>query len=514
MPAFWPIFRGTGFLFTRRRVGQCAARPAPPLCNSGPSGRFQSLFIAARPTDLHPPSASPPARPAAAALLTEAVRLIEDAGPLEDSQALRQAAAAGGSRQAQAGRRAGLLAERLDLRGRLARAQRAAPWVLLGLAAAVVLAGLALAGGVVDAQDRRINVMAALVALLGTHLVTLALWLLALAWPGASAFGGSLIGRLWLTLTARFTLGRGTEGAALLHGGLRLLERARLLPWLLGLASHVVWTLAFAAALGALLFALSFRRYTLGWETTLLDPAVFARWVQALAVAPGWLGFPVPDAAAPTDRQLAGWLVGCVIVYGLLPRALCALLCAAMWRARRGRLAPDWREPYYQRLFARFDALAPAEVVDADTHGGDPRPAHPSHAVAPSDAVLLAGFELPADWPWPPAPLPPAVTETLRVDGSAAQRLALLQALERLHPRLLVLACRAAASPDRGTERLLREALPLAGACRLWLLGAPDTPDDAPAGADRWQRWLASIGLDDIPCATQAADALLPPAAP
>src|SRR5690606_8202495 len=133
--------------------------------------------------DLHAPSVSPPTRPAAAALLTEAVRLIADAGPLEDSQALRQAAAAGGSRQAQAGRRAALLAAGRGRRGRLARAQRAAPCVLRGLAAAVVLAGLALAGGVVDAQDRRINVMAALVALLGTHLVTLALWLLALAWP-------------------------------------------------------------------------------------------------------------------------------------------------------------------------------------------------------------------------------------------------------------------------------------------------------------------------------------------
>ena len=163
------------------------------------------------------------------------------------------------------------------------------------------------------------------------------------------------------------------------HGAPKQRQRG-LLPWLAGLASHLVWALAMAAALAALVFALSFRAYTLGWETTLLDPADFGRAVQTLAVVPGSLGFAVPDVSAPTDRALAQWLLGCVVTYGLLPRALLALLCAAVWRARAPRMQPDYGLPYYHRLAARLQALAPAEVIDADTLG--PLHAGSSHAQA------------------------------------------------------------------------------------------------------------------------------------
>jgi len=441
-------------------------------------------------------------------LLTEAIRALEAGGPLEDAQAARTAARAASSDEARIAHRAGLLAARLGLVDGLARARRLAPWVLAALALLVTLAGLGLAGAVVDAQERRINVMAALVALLGAHLLSLLVWLVALLWPGSHGSGGSLLGRLWLSATARLALGRGGEAAAVAQGALALLQRARLLPWLAGLASHVVWALALGAALGAMLFALSFRAYTLGWETTLLDPAAFGRAVQALAIAPGWLGFPVPDPQAPTDRTLAIWLVGCVVVYGLLPRVALAVLCAVVWRVRSARLQPDYGLPYYHRLAARLDALVPATVIDPDSHGAAGRPPHPPAAGHTSDAVLLAGFELPPELPWPPAPVPHGVEALAPIDGSQAQRQAFLDAASQRNPRLLVLAVNAAASPDRGTERLLRDALPLAGACRLWLLG-----DDAGRGAARWQRWLGDIGLSDLPCFTDAQALQVPTAA-
>ena len=37
-----------------------------------------------------------------------------------------------------------------------------------------------------------------------------------------------------------------------------------------------------------------------------------------------------------------------------------ALACLLVWRWRRARLQPDASAPYYRKLFARFDALAPA----------------------------------------------------------------------------------------------------------------------------------------------------------
>jgi len=439
------------------------------------------------------------------ALTTEAIRRIESDGPLEDQSVLRQLAHAPEPAPWPLVQRARLLAERLGLPGRLARARDLAPLVLLGLAALMVAAGLGLAGAVVDAQERRINVIASLAGLLGLHGLSLLAWLAALLVPGQGR-GGALAGRLWLALTARTALGRGREGGALLQAGVQLLERARLLPWLLGLASHLLWAIGFGVAIAALLSALAFRRYTLGWETTLLDPAGFARAIDAMAWLPGLLGFPVPDAtliraagdpAAPPDAAgqavLAWWLVGCVLVYGLVPRLLCALWCTALWQARRRRLQPDFTLPYYRQLQARLDALAPARVVDAELVAGHgaalPRRAHD----APGAPVLLA-FELPPEQPWPPADLPHDV-RAWACDGSAAARAAAVQQVAAWRPRRLVVACQATASPDRGTERLLRELLPLAASLHLWLVDA-DQADEAQRA--RWPRWLHDTSLDAL----------------
>ncbi len=444
------------------------------------------------------------------AVLCESIRLIEEPGALDDAQALRSAVAARGDRVHQTIKRSRQLARRLELESRLHRARALAPWVLLGLALLVVLAGLSLAGAVVDAQGRRINVLAALVALLGLHAFTLLLWLAALLLPGGSV--GTLLGRAWLALTARLTLGKGAEPVTLLRAASGLVERARLTTWALGFASHAIWSISFTVVLGTLWFAFAFKSYTLTWETTILTPQTFTAGVHFLSPAPALLGFPVPEAAsalavasdAASQRDWAWWLIGCVLVYGLLPRLLCTLCCAVMWRARRGALAPDWSLPYYQRLFARLDALAPATVVDRERRDR-PHPAAPPEAQDTADALAVIGFELPPETPWPPPGLPINVALLQRIEGSAVERNAVLDALVRLRPRVALLLCHAASSPDRGTERFVRELLPLVGELRLWLTGTPVATE---AHALRWREWLAAIGLGTLNCVADGAVAL------
>lgn len=246
--------------------------------------------------------------------------------------------------------------------------------------------------------------------------------------------------------------------------------------------------------------------------------------MHTLGLLPGWLGFAVPDAAllqaadgaaSPMrDRLLAWWLVGGVAVYGLLPRLLALAACAGVWRARRARLAPDLEQPYYRKLIARLDALAPATVVDADTVRHDWDLARASLAAGTRPGWAIVGFELPPEQAWPPAPLPPDTHLVCRIAGSAGERQQLLQQLAELRPRLLVLACHAASSPDRGTERFLRELLPVCGECRLWLAAPAD--EDAPAdppGAARWRHWLAGLGLAEVHCFTDWAAASAPASA-
>ncbi|MBT2299057.1 DUF2868 domain-containing protein [Variovorax paradoxus] len=394
--------------------------------------------------------------------------------------------------------RARILARRIGLLNVLERARTWAPWVLLAVVALIVFSGLALAGSVVGAA-RSINVVVALASLLGLHLLTLLLWLFGLLVPLGS-FHASF-GWLWLALTARVAGGRRGQAPILLRAATRLLARARLLPWALGFASHAIWSLSFVVMLAVLLFALAFRNYTLSWETTILDPAFFVRGVQLLGAAPAWLGFPVPDAqtvmsplAAPAgQRAWALWLTGCIVVYGLLPRLFFALLCALVWQARKKALAPDLSQPYYRRLLARFDAMAPRQIVDADP-GRLPHGAATGLAAGETaDTLMAIGFELPDELPWPPAALDAAGAQVLRIDGSAGARRELLDTLARLRPRRVLVGCNAASSPDRGTERFLREVASLSSECRLWLLGGHTQET-----RQRWHAWLADAGLQGI----------------
>ncbi|RZL66104.1 MAG: DUF2868 domain-containing protein [Variovorax sp.] len=432
-------------------------------------------------------------------VITESIRWAEQTGPLDDAEALRQATAGGGAVPVQITARAAHLGRRIGLQDDLQRMRHASPLVLLALVAVIGVAGLAMAGNVVGG-DRQINVMVALASLLGLHVLTLIFWLIGLALPAATL--PTSLGALWLRLTARVAGGRRGQTPLLLRAATGLLIRARLLPWALGFVSHAIWVLSFAVVLAALLFALAFRNYTLSWETTILDPAFFVQAVESLGRVPGWLGFPVPDAqtvlapqaATAGQRAWALWLTGCVLVYGLLPRLFFAGLCAVVWQARRRALQPDFSAPYYVRLASRIAALAPPRVTDSD-------PGRPTHAtvqglptVATTDALVAIGFELPDDLPWPPEDLAaraansaPAV-QCLRIDGSAGQRRDALDRLAQQRPARVLIVCNGSSSPDRGTERFVRDVQGHSGECRLALMGVATVPA-------RWRDWRNDAGL-------------------
>ena len=95
-------------------------------------------------------------------MVTETVRLVEEAGPLDDMAALREAATTRTALPSRIAHRAELLGRRIGFDHELARMRQWAPWVGMGLVLLIVIAGLALASSVVGGSDRRINIMAAL----------------------------------------------------------------------------------------------------------------------------------------------------------------------------------------------------------------------------------------------------------------------------------------------------------------------------------------------------------------
>ncbi|MBK7718294.1 MAG: DUF2868 domain-containing protein [Simplicispira sp.] len=311
--------------------------------------------------------------------VAEAVQLIEQNGPLDDAQALARAHRSGLSLREQLRERAWLLGERLGLAAQLAR-WRGAAWLMALLLAAAVVAltnGLLFA---VLADGRSINAASAFVSALGLHALTLLFWLgsLLLARGGRSQTNGMLsLGRFLATLVLRLPFWRGPQAAPMLRAGTRLVARERLAPWVFGLGSHLVWTVGFVFVLLGLLLGFAFREYRLTWETTILSPQWFAAFARTTGALPALLGVPVPglDAAAGQfagawpARDAAWWLLACVALYGLLPRALCALWCGWVVRRALRRIDIDLSDPYYQRLLARLQALEPALVTDAEQPG-------------------------------------------------------------------------------------------------------------------------------------------------
>ncbi|PAU55499.1 DUF2868 domain-containing protein [Pseudomonas indica] len=432
--------------------------------------------------------------------LCEAVRLREEhTGPLEDREANRQANAAGGDLPARIRRRALFLAER---DGQLAalrhwhQGARLAGYLLLLLA---VVGGSGLAVTALGDGQRPVNVFWALGSLLGLHLLMLLGWLFSLRYAGDS---GGALGRLWLWLSEK--LARDAQAAHLAPALLLLLQRRRLARWGLGALVNGFWLLTLLSALLTLLALLSTRRYGFVWETTLLDSDTFVSLTRALGALPALIGFPLPDVATirasgdvavPLEsarHAWAGWLIGVLLVYGLLPRLLLALFCLWQWKRGTTALALDLSLPGYQLLRERLQPASERLGVSEEAPTALPEPKGGTYP-GDSAGALLVAVELDDRRPWPPA-LPKNVADAGILD-SREQRQHLLDQLTRFPPERLVIACDPRRSPDRGTLALLGELARTASATRVWLLQAPPGEALDSERLEDWHQALAQLGL-------------------
>ncbi|TDN45563.1 DUF2868 domain-containing protein [Azoarcus indigens] len=434
--------------------------------------------------------------------LAEIVRRHEEAsGPLEDSAALSEAQQAPAGLEDRILTRARFLAEREGWaqapRQWLARARLAS-----ALAALLALvAGGGMAWGVLGDGSRSVNIVWALAGLLGVHVFSLMLWLVAMAAGPAAAPAGGLLGRAWLRLLG--WLDRRPEATAPLAALTGLSGGGALARWGLGMLTHALWALALAAAALALLALLATRRYGFAWETTILPADVFVAFVDLLGRLPAALGFSVPDAATVVAsgeaagageagrRAWSSWLLGCLLVYGLLPRLLLLAACAGLWARARARLRLDLSLPGYARLRTRLLPEAerlgvrdPAPAA-AGRSGGRPHPLQGEHALA-------VAIELGEDLAWP---LPGwAQRDTARVDGRE-QRRACLRRCEQHPPSRLLAVVDARVTPDRGSLVLLAELSARAVETRVWVR---EEGADAlrPSRRSAWEAALAEQGFD------------------
>jgi hypothetical protein len=410
--------------------------------------------------------------------LCEALRLREEqAGPLEDSEANRRAQAQGGTLSERIQSRALLLAARDGVLPALQHWLQGARLAGLLLVLLAILSGSGLAVTALGDGLRPVNVFWALGSLLGLNLLMLLGWGLGLLLSRDST---GVLGHLWLWLSAK--LARDAQAAQLAPALLLMLQRQRLSRWGLGVLVNGFWLLTLLTALLTLLALLATRRYGFVWESTLLGGDSFIALTQAIGSLPALLGFSLPDAElirASGDSALAneaarlswaGWLVGVLVVYGLLPRLGLLLLC--LWRWQRGcaALSLDLSLPGYsllrERLQPSSERLGVCDVAPAQLH--QPQAGHSPYD---SQGALLVAVELDPQRNWPPA-LPKGISNAGVID-SREQRKQLLDQLSRFPPARLLIACDPRRSPDRGSLALLGELARTASATRIWLLPPP-----------------------------------------
>ena len=294
------------------------------------------------------------------------------------------------------------------------------------------------------------------------------------------------------------------------HSGMR---------WYLGRFSHQLWLATLTGMLLAIIFLLIVRQYSFSWESTLLSDQALISLTQVLGWLPSMVGFTVPDSAAivqsrlVTDamplsmaRQWAGLLVGSLLMYGIVPRAVAWAFCALMFRRKKMRL--DIKQPYYQKILNFWQR----HVVDEDDFRAAPAPIAPK-ATLSTGKKMVALLEYPSkqdNW-W-----------QLGLDDSqnAVEDFGILDDrddMDRLttyldsHPVQVLLGIHSKALPDRGTLRKLdRIAEHAADGLIVQLLSDANTANtnlqeqDSENQDVRYQQWQTALAARKIGLVTSS----------
>ena len=304
------------------------------------------------------------------------------------------------------------------------------------------------------------------------------------------------------------------------HSGMR---------WYLGRFSHQLWLATLTGMLLAIIFLLIVRQYSFSWESTLLSDQALITLTQILGWLPSKVGFTVPDSAAivqsrlVTDamplsmaRQWAGLLVGSLLMYGIVPRALAWPFCALMFRRKKMRL--DIKQPYYQKILSFWQR----HVVDEDDFKAAPAPVAPKATVS-TGKKLVALLEYPSqqdNW-WQSGLNADMSSHSNNINSniSNVENFGIVDDrddMDRLttyldsHPVQVLLGIHSKALPDRGTLRKLdRIAEHAADGLIVQLLGDANTANtneqeqdsEIPSSENqdvRYQQWQTALAARKI----------------
>ena len=427
--------------------------------------------------------------------LCEALRLKETQwGQFDDRAACLRAAREPTAMQ-QIAARANFLGETSGVKLALGRVQSGLWVAFIVLLVIAVLVGGSAALAALGAGFRPVNVVSALVVLLGVNLFSLVVWIVTLI---VGIGSGGWLAQSWQWLVRK--LATGPEVGLAGQAWWSLWQQAGGLRWVLSSVTHASWLIASLTMLAVLYFTLSIRHFDFAWETTLLSADSFVALTQFVGVVPHWFGFAIPDSetvrasghlsrnSVQAQALWASWLTGALVCYGVLPRSLLLLVSLAMVARAWPRTQPQLLSPYYQALLLK---MAPAALSPEGQVPPQIKLRYPPVLKGADSATraMMTGIELETEWP--PVGLGCEIVHTMMIDSRDTRNMALGH-VAQLNPRRLVIACDARQTPDRGTLRLIAELASYASKTLVWLqpAGGADGPDGADGRIPVWKNQL------------------------
>lgn len=369
------------------------------------------------------------------------------------------------------------------------------------LGVAVILGGLAASQAVSDSST--LNIYWLLAVLLGFNLISLLLWISGIILNLQSLSSG-IVAQLASWLPYYRHKKDATIASLASYAWWESCLTGDVGKWRISALTHKFWLTYLTAGMVLLILLMLAKQFNFVWGTTLLPDSTLPRLTQILGTPLEGMGLKIPDdpqtiasrvgvakqdAAART--AWATFLIGSLLVYGVLPRFLLLGLSAVMqrWSERRFRL--DLYLPYYielrQRLMAREVQV---KVIDADPNVGIKptevtRP--PENNAIPSNAQVF-GIELDDATHWPETV---ACRLNIIDQGTHDEAIALIKNLKT--PLLIGVA--AHRLPDRGVQRLIKELIDNTSE-KPWLilLSKPSAPVTS-AREIAWFRLAEACGI-------------------
>lgn len=402
---------------------------------------------------------------------TEAIRLKEHHhGPMDDSAYIHALRAQDLTAEEKIITRAKHLANASGLSQEITHYRSLAQYSFVILLFFAVFSGIGLAYAGLGSRSTEVNLLSAWIAILGLHALSFIIWLAFLFAPKRSERDYPLLGRAWMWLSKK--LSRGPNAALVPNALFSLTRQQRSTAWLLSALSHALWLTVLVAALATMFFLLSTRRYTFVWETTILSAATLEQIAYYLGLLPSLLGFPMPEVqqligegSVAADSGLhalwSRWLIGQVVVYGILLRFIVFVISLVIGRLRLARVHIDSESAAYAPLLARLEPVAVSTGVDSPAPDIPAPELQKASIDLSSNGTLVVGIELDPHQKWPILEMKTDDTEAL-IDGgnieSREQRHALLSQLgQRAEPlEQILFVCDAEQTPDRSHLNLMQ----------------------------------------------------------